>query len=101
MITNINERKTLTKYISYQCKCKFYDTNCKSNQWWNDNKCRCECKKQNIFEKKYAWNRSTCICENGKYLAGIMDDAVIISDKVIESNDEEIKTIPISFNEEK
>ena len=30
-----------------------------------------------------------------------MDDAVIISDKVIESNDEEIKTIPISFNEEK
>ena len=51
VITNINETKTLTKYISYQCKCKFYDTNCKSNQWWNDNKCRCECKKQNIFQK--------------------------------------------------
>ena len=51
VITNINETKTLTKYISYQCKCKFYDTICKSNQWWNDNKCRCECKKQNTFQK--------------------------------------------------
>ena len=28
-----------------------------------------------------------------------MDDSVVICDKVIESNDEEIKTIPISFNE--
>ena len=56
--------------------------------------------KTKYISKKYVWNRSTCICENGKYLAGIMDDSVVICDKVIESNDEEIKTIPISFNEE-
>ena len=24
-------------------KCKFDGTKCNSNQWWNNNKCRCEC----------------------------------------------------------
>ena len=37
MITGINESKTSTKHIS--CECKFDGTNCKSNQWWNNNKC--------------------------------------------------------------
>ena len=39
MITGINESKTLTKYSSCKCKCKFDETKCKSNQWWNNNKC--------------------------------------------------------------
>ena len=39
MITGINESKTLTKYISYECKYKFDGTKCKSNQWWNNDKC--------------------------------------------------------------
>ena len=50
MITGINESKTLTKHISCECKCKFDVTKCKSNQWWNNDKCRCECKKH-ICEK--------------------------------------------------
>ena len=29
--------------------------------------------------------QSTCNCENGKYLASIMDDSTIICDEVIES----------------
>ena len=24
---------------------------CNSNQWWNNDKCRCECKKHHICEK--------------------------------------------------
>ena len=56
-----------------------------SNQWWNNNKCRCECKKYNICEKDYIWNPSTCICENRKHLASIMDDSAIICDEVIKS----------------
>ena len=32
MITGINESKTLTMYISCECKCKFNETKCKSNQ---------------------------------------------------------------------
>ena len=44
MITGINESKTLTKHISCECKCKFDGRKCNSDQWWNNDKCRCECK---------------------------------------------------------
>ena len=43
MNTGINESKTLKKYISYECKCKFDGRKCNSNKWWNNDKCRCEC----------------------------------------------------------
>ena len=83
LITGINESKTLTRHISYECKCKVDGTKCNSNQQWNNNKCWCECKKHHICEKVYIWNASTSICENGKYLASIMDDSVITCDEVI------------------
>ena len=35
-------------------------------------------KKIDLCEKDYVWNRSTCICNTGKYLASIMDDSTII-----------------------
>ena len=34
--------------------------------------------------KNYVWNLSTCNCENGKYLASIMDDSTIICDEIID-----------------
>ena len=37
MIIGINESKTLTKHVSCECKCKFDETKCKSNQWLNNN----------------------------------------------------------------
>ena len=40
MITGINEWKTLTKHISWECKCKFDGTKCNSNQNWDNNKSR-------------------------------------------------------------
>ena len=89
----------MTKHISCEYKGKFDGTKCNSNQWWNNNKCRCECKEHNICKKNYIWNPVTCSCENGKYLASIMDDSTIICDEVIKSYDEEIKTIPAHFNE--
>ena len=49
-----------------------------------NDKCRCECKKHHICEKEYVWNPPTCNCENGKYLASIIDDS-IICEEVIES----------------
>ena len=49
--------------------------------------------------KDYVWNPATCIGENGKYLASIMDDSVITCDETIKSYDEEIKTVPTNFNE--
>ena len=42
MITGINESKTLTKHISWECKCKFDGRKCNSNQWWNNDKYWCE-----------------------------------------------------------
>ena len=44
IITGINKSKILTKHISCECKCKFDGGKCNSNQKWNNDKCRCECK---------------------------------------------------------
>ena len=39
MITGINESKTLTKHVSYECKFKFDGRKCNLNQKWNNDKC--------------------------------------------------------------
>ena len=96
MITGINESKALTKPISFECKCGFDGRNCNSDQWWNNDKCQCECKKRNVCEKDYVWDPGTCIFENGKYLASIMDDSAIVCDEIIEPHEEET-----DFNEKK
>ena len=44
MITGINESHILTKHISCECKCKFEVRKFNSNQKWNNDKCRCDCK---------------------------------------------------------
>ena len=51
MITGINKSKTLTKHISCECKCKLDRKKSNSDQWWNSDKCRCECKKVHVSEK--------------------------------------------------
>ena len=96
MITGINESETLTKHILCEFKCKFDGRNFNSDQWWNDNKCWYECKKRHVCEKDYVWNPAICDCENGKYLASIIDDSVITYDESIEPYNE--KT---NFNEKK
>ena len=45
MITGINELEILTKHISCECKCKFDGRKCNSDQWENNNKYLCDCKK--------------------------------------------------------
>ena len=84
IITGINGSKILTKDISCECKCKFDETKRNSNQWWNNNKCRCECKTIHLCEKDYVFNPTICNCENGKYLASIMDES--ICDLIIDVN---------------
>ena len=51
MITSTNESKKLMNHVSCKCKCRFDGKKCNSNQWWNNNKCRCECKKIHVCEK--------------------------------------------------
>ena len=105
IITGINESKTLIKHISCECKYKVNGRKCNSNQQWNNDKCRCECKRHNICEKNNFWNPATCSCESVRYLANIMDDLVIKCSKIIDvgakSYDKETKAIPMYFNEKK
>ena len=53
MIAGIDASKTSTKHISCDYKSKFDRRKCNSDQWWNNNKCRCECKKCHECEKDY------------------------------------------------
>ena len=101
MIKGKNESKTLTKHISCECKCRFDGRKCNSDQWWNNNKCRCECKKRHVCENDYVWNPATCSCQNEKYLESIIDDSAIICDENIESYNEEAKTIPANLMKRK
>ena len=48
-----------------------------------------------MCEKDYSQNRATCSCENGKYLASIIDDSMIMCDEIIEGT----KTVPANFHE--
>ena len=90
MITGKNESKALKKHRSCECRFKLDGIKCNSNQWWNNYKCWCECKKHDACKRYYTWNPATCTWENRKYLASIMDDSTITCDKVIESYEEEI-----------
>ena len=94
MITGINESKTLTKHFSCEFKCRFDETKCNTNQWRNNDKWRCECKKIHVFEKDYGWNAATCNCENVKYIASIIYDSTIIFDEIIDVKE-------TNFNEKK
>ena len=69
---------------------------CNSNQWLNNDKCWCDCKKIYLCEKGYVWNPATCNCESGSYLRSIMDDSAIICDADIKSYNEKI-----NFNKKK
>ena len=85
LITEINDSKTSTKHISCKYKCKFDGRKCNSNQWWNNDKCLCG-GKNHIFEKGFIWNLAICNCENGKYLASIIDNSVITCDEIIDGH---------------
>ena len=78
MITGINESKILANHISCKCKCRFDGKKFNSDQWWKNDKCRCECKKRNVCEKGYVSNPAACNCQNVKYLANAMDNSGII-----------------------
>ena len=56
MITGINESKALKKH----------GRKCNSNQWWNNDERRCECKKRHICKKDHVWNPLICNCNKVK-----------------------------------
>ena len=74
---------------------------CNSDRWLIKDKHRYDCRNRHACEKDHIWNHNTCSCENGKYLERVMDDSVNTCHEIIESYDEERKTIPTNFNRKK
>ena len=54
MITRINQAKTLVKYLSCDCKCRFNSTACNINQKWDDEICQCQYKKYQTRKEDYS-----------------------------------------------
>ena len=54
MIANKYEAKTITKYISFDCKWKFNSTTCNWNQKLNNKTYQCECKSQRKCKRDYS-----------------------------------------------
>ena len=94
MITAINDSITLTKHIACEFSWRF-DGN--SDQWWNNDKCWREYKNRHVCEKDYILTPSTYSCENGKYLAIIVDDSAITCDEFMKSYNEKIKSYSNKF----
>ena len=99
MITEINESKTLIKHIPCECKCKFGGRKCNAAQITSGIKIIVGMS-VNIVEniicskKDYIWNPATCSCKNGKYLASIIDNLLIMWDEITNTR----KTVAANFN---
>ena len=83
MIINKCEAKARTRHISCDCKYKFNSTTCNLNQKGKKKTCQCECKNYHKCDKDCSWNRTTCICENSKYLKSISDTSVTDFDEIV------------------
>ena len=91
-ITKLNESKTLAKHASVNVNL-MEENVIQINGGITIN--------VNVSVKRHVWNPATCSCENGKYLASIMDDLATACDEVIESYNKDAKTNPTIFNEKK
>ena len=54
MITNQDEGKSMTEYISCDCKRKLYSTTCNLNKKWNNKTGHCECKSYSKCKEDYS-----------------------------------------------
>ena len=68
-MSGVNETRFLVQHESCECKSRLNEIVCTSNQKWNHNECRCECKEFDdwgLYKKGYMWNPSTCDYECNK-----------------------------------
>ena len=91
MIKGINESKTITKHISYECRCGVDGRKCSPIQKWNNGKCQFEYKKTISYylrEEDDVWIAGTCACgcdkdcEIGEYLKNLKALKSLVNDLV-------------------
>ena len=83
MVTKKDEAKAMIEHISCDCKCKFNNTTCGSNQEWNNKTCRCECKNYCKCKIDCSWNPGQYIGETSKCLKSIADTSVTHFNEII------------------
>ena len=66
-MSGINETRQMLWHETCKCVCRLSVAVCNSNQIWNDDKCRCECREdlvdKKVCDKGFSWNPSNCECE--------------------------------------
>ena len=71
LLARIKETRKMVWHKTCKCVCRLTSAICNDRQEWNENKCRCECKKdlvsKLVCDKGYMWNSSTCSCECDRY----------------------------------
>ena len=71
LLARINETRKIAWHGTCKCICRLTSAISNDRQEWNENKCRCECKKDLVSkmasDKGYMWNPSTCSCECDRY----------------------------------
>ena len=87
MITGTSDAKMLVKHVSYDCKCKFENTACNSDQNKIMKSANVSAKSYGMYKNNYNWNPSICICENGRYLKHIADTLVIVNNEFMNAVD--------------
>ena len=92
------------------CKCRLDASTCNNKQCWNEDKCRCECKKlvdEGEYDKWFIWNPSNCECDKSSHLWEYLDYEncrlrKILVDKLVQEctdNIDEVKMAKITLDE--
>ena len=85
LISTMNEIKQILWHETCKCVCKLSNAICNTNQIWNNDRGRCECKEDLIkkinCDKGYSWNPNNCQCEYLDYKSCACKKSII--DKLI------------------
>ena len=69
LISRTNETRYMKWHETCKCECRLDASVCDNKQWWNEGKCRFDCKEfidKGICDKGFIWNPSNCECECDK-----------------------------------
>ena len=71
LISFTNQEKHIEWHETCKCRCRLDASVCNNKQRWNIDKCRCECKEEELSDKErsdkgFIWYLSNCKCEFDK-----------------------------------